>query len=169
MKRYIKDGQIIIAGTAIDDGNFTYLNPTAKRYADLGWKEYTETPTLSVADMKANKLEAIAEYDVSSAVNSFYLYGESMWLDKATRVGLVNAVNASIALGKSEVELGLGAKSYTIDCQAALQMLYTLEDYALKCYNRTLAHRNAISAMESIEQIENYDHTSGYPEKPIFE
>ena len=38
-------------------------------------------------------LEKITDWDTSSAVNGFILNGERVWLDKATRVGLMNSTS----------------------------------------------------------------------------
>lgn len=46
----------------------------------------------------------IEHYDSSLSVNSFLFNGNPLWLDKATRVGLVNLVNSS----SDNVTLALG-------------------------------------------------------------
>jgi hypothetical protein len=47
-------------------------------------------------------------------------------------------------------------------------MLSALEVYAVDCYNKTTDHQYAINALGTIEEIEAYDFTIGYPEKLIF-
>ena len=47
-------------------------------------------------------------------------------------------------------------------------MLSALELYALECYNVTAAHKAAVSALESVEDIVAYDYTENYPEKLNF-
>ena len=44
-----------------------------------------------------------------------------------------------------------------------LNMLNTLEMYALDCYNMTAQHKKNISEMDSIEDVLNYDYMAGYP------
>ena len=168
MNKYIKEGKVIAAGAAITVNGRTYVNPTPERYAEAGWTPAPEAEEVDLDHVISDKIEAIHEYDGSSAVNSFKLNGEDVWLDKATRVGVVNAINATKALGEDTVTLGLGSQSYEIDCDKALAMMYALEAYALKCYNRTLAHINWVRACDTAEQVESYDHTAGYPEHPSF-
>ena len=47
-------------------------------------------------------------------------------------------------------------------------MLNALELYALNCYNVTQSHISAVKALQTIEEIENYDYTVGYPVKLSF-
>ena len=48
---------------------------------------------------KAQKVEEIDAYDQSEAVNGFTLNGAVVWLDKATRVGLMNSTNIAKSTG----------------------------------------------------------------------
>ena len=59
--------------------------------------------------------------------------------------------------------------SLYIPCEQLLGMLSTLEIYAAECYNKTTDHAFAISLLTTIEDIENYNFETGYPEKLIFE
>lgn len=115
------------------------------------------------------KVGTIEKYDKSSAVNEFTLYGDRIWLDKDTRVGLVNAANSAKLVGQVNATLGLGSKSYTLPCDTALQMLASLEMYALACYNTTLAHINNVKALGSVDAVNCYDYTVGYPSKLVFD
>ena len=112
----------------------------------------------------ASVLAAIDRYDQSSNVNEFYLDNSPMWIDKATRVGIVNAINATIDAGDTQVTLGIGGLSLTVDCNIALQMMYAIERYALACYNVTLAHKNAVMQLSDAD-AQHYDYTTGYPDK----
>jgi len=47
-------------------------------------------------------------------------------------------------------------------------MLSSLEIYALECYNQTATHKAAVEALTTAEEINNYDYTTGYPEKLTF-
>ena len=70
--------------------------------------------------------------------------------------------------GKTETVLWYDAVKYVIPIPDALDMLNTLELYALNCYNVTQSHIAAVRALQTIEEIENYDYTIGYPEKLSF-
>ena len=57
---------------------------------------------------------------------------------------------------------------YTFPISTWKQMLVALEVYAGDAINVTESHKAAINAMNSIEDIEEYDITQGYPQKLNF-
>ena len=118
--------------------------------------------------IKEEAIEQITEYDQSEDVNSFTLQGKTMWLPKETRVGLVNSVTIEKNAGKETTVLWFGGERYELPVDTALQMLAALELYALECYNVTAAHKAAVNALESVEDVVAYDYTQGYPEKLNF-
>lgn len=117
---------------------------------------------------KKKTIKAIDDYDVSLEVNSFFLNGLQVWLDKSTRVGLMNSLTIEKAAGKETSTLWFGNIKLDINTEAAIQMLSALELYALECYNKTAEHKVNIEDMESIEEIAAYDYTEGYPTKLNF-
>lgn len=122
----------------------------------------------ATAVLEAAKTEvetAITAYDSSSAVNSFLLNGMEVWLDKATRVGLMNSTAIAKNMGQEKTNLWLGSYQLEVDCDKAIQLLSALEMYALECFNVTAAHKKAVSELDNIEAVLTYDYKSGYPEK----
>lgn len=122
----------------------------------------------TIEEVKSLKISQITEYDQSDAVNQFSLGGKRMWLDKDTRVGLVNSINIEKQVGKTTTTLWFEATQYIIPIDAALQMLAALELYALDSYNATQEHIAAVKALATKEEVEAYDYTSGYPDKLVF-
>ena len=121
-----------------------------------------------IEEVRKMKVFEIQSFDKSINVNSFKLLGKSMWLDKNTRVGLFNSISIEKEAGKTETVLWYDAVKYVIPIPDAIDMLNTLELYALNCYNVTQSHIAAVRALQTIEEIENYDYTIGYPEKLSF-
>lgn len=115
--------------------------------------------------MKKAMLAYIEKYDASSSVNSFLLNGMEVWLDKATRVGLMNSTTIAKAMGQQKTTLWLGSCQLEVDCDKAIQLLSALEMYALECFNVTAAHKKAVSELDNIEGVLTYDYKSGYPDK----
>lgn len=115
--------------------------------------------------MRKAMIHYIEKYDSSTAVNAFELNGMEVWLDKATRVGLMNSTTIAKSMGQKTTTLWLGSYQLEVDCDKAIQLLSALEMYALECFNVTAAHKKAVSSIESIEDIMTYDFKSGYPEK----
>lgn len=117
---------------------------------------------------KKQALKKINEYDVSDNVNSFFLNGTKVWLNKDTRVGLMNSLTIEKNSGKETSTLWFGNIKLDINTEAAIQMLSALELYALKCYNKTAEHKVNIKNMTSVEDVVNYNFTEGYPDKLNF-
>lgn len=108
-------------------------------------------------------LAEIEKHDTSSAVNGFILNGQRVWLDKATRVGLMNSTTIAKAMGQPTTTLWLGDAKLVVECDKAIQLLSALEMYALKCFNVTAAHKKAVAEMSTVEEVLGYDYTAGYP------
>lgn len=114
-------------------------------------------------------LSAIAAYDASDSVNAFMLNGQKVWLDKATRVGLMNSTTIAKAKGQATTTLWLGEAKLVVDCDKAIQLLSALEMYALECFNVTAAHKKAVTEMTTLEDVLGYDYACGYPKKLTME
>lgn len=110
----------------------------------------------------------IDQYDTSSNVNGFILNGIQVWLNKDTRVGLMNSITIEKNAGKEQSVLWLNGICITVNCDAAIQMLSSLELYALACYNKTAEHKLAISQLTDVSKVKAYDYTAGYPDKLSF-
>lgn len=152
------------------NGVMKYETRSKTQYAyDVYW---ITLPSSSAHDaaavLAAAKTEvetAITAYDSSSAVNAFLLNGIQVWLDKATRVGLMNSTAIAKNMGQEKTTLWLGSYHLEVDCNKAIQLLSALEMYALECFNVTAAHKKAVSELDNIEAVLTYDYKSGYPEK----
>lgn len=107
----------------------------------------------------------IAAYDSSDAVNQFLLNGNSMWLDKATRVGLVNSIQIEKNTGRNITTLWYGNSQFQLPVDMALGLLTQIELYALDSYNVTAKHLADIEAMESVEALKQFDIRADYPQR----
>ena len=110
-------------------------------------------------------LNELTAYDASSEVNSFSVNDKTAWLDKATRVGLMNSTTIAKSLGRKTTTLWLGDTKIELDTDKAIELLSTIEMYALECYNRTAVHRQAIEELTDIADVLQYNFTTGYPKK----
>ena len=143
---------------SVNTENFDY-NSVCTAYEE--WKQERNDAQLLFA--KQQKIAEIDAYDTSSAVNGFMLNGATVWLDKSTRVGLMNSTTITKAMGQPTTTLWLGESKMEVPCDTAIQLLSALEMYALECFNVTAAHKKAVSELNSIEEVEKYDITAGYP------
>ena len=131
------------------------------QYAD--WKTKHDAAELAYAIR--SKVAEIEAYDTSDKVNGFILNGMTVWLDKATRVGLMNSTTIAKAAGQQTTTLWLGDVKLEVDCDKAIQLLSALEMYALECFNVTAAHKAAVTELKTIKEIEAFDVTADYPKQ----
>lgn len=116
-----------------------------------------------LAYVVSKKVEEITAYDKSDKVNGFILNGMTVWLDKATRVGLMNSTTIAKAAGNNTTTLWLGYVKLVVDCDEAIRLLSALEMYALECFNVTASHKAAVGELKTIVEVEAYDYKAGYP------
>lgn len=126
--------------------------------------EYIRT----IEDAKREMKDTITRYDSSNEVNIFYIQGLEVWLDKATRTGLKLRFEAEAAAGQTETILWYNNMQFPLTVEMAIQMLYAIELYASACYDNTQKHLATIAGLETIEEVDNYDYTTGYPDKLNF-
>lgn len=110
-------------------------------------------------------LEQIDKYDTSPSVNGFMLNGLRVWLNKDTRVGLMNSTQIAKGMGQTTTTLWFGGMKMEVDCDKAITLLSALEMYALECFNTTAKHKAAVEKMQTVEEVLGYDYTQGYPEQ----
>lgn len=174
MERYIKtiDGKTIIMAAeniVIRTATEQIFNPTTEQILADGWVEYIAPKYIpTIEDVKARKTDEILAYDSSEAVNEFTICGVPMWLDKATRAGLLLRFEAESKVGREETTLWNEGVSYTLPLAQAQQMLIALELYASECYDNTQRHIAEVQKLDTIEAVEAYDYTTGYPSKLAF-
>ena len=167
-KQWIKNG--VFASDTIELNGCVVCNPTEDMLRQAGYEEYVEpllTEKEKLEQAKADKIAEITAYDTSDKVNGFILNGQIVWLDKATRVGLMNSTTIERDLGQETTELWLGEHNLIIKCDLAIQLLQQLEVYALKCFNVTATHKKELNSLSTIEEINSYDITKDYPDKLV--
>lgn len=164
---YIKEGQIKARNAIIlHKDSKQIICPTHNMLIENGWQVYTSAET-TIDEIKNLKIDEINMYDTSESVNSFILNENSVWLNKADRVGLMNSIQIEKAAGREISILWFEGIKLEIQCDQALQLLAALELYALECYNVTANHKANVMLLDNEEDISSYDYTVGYPEKLI--
>lgn len=115
--------------------------------------------------MELNKflLDLQAEYDKGDEVNTFTLGNEKCWLDKETRVGLINSIGIQEDCGLVETTLWLNGVPYKLSIEYALEFLKELELYTIECYNVTQEHISQIKATTDRDALFEFNVSDGYP------
>lgn len=172
--------ETVVLGRYDKVGNYTevsrdeyeaYVKEHAAEHGDEGSSSGTEetpepphlVPTLS--DAIAGKVAEINAYDTSTSVNGFKLNGNEFWLDKATRVGLMNSTEITKAAGQETTDLWMDDVKLTIPCDTVIKLLSAIELYALECFNTTARHKAEVRKLKTVEEVEKYDIKEGYPKQ----
>lgn len=142
------------------------LNVISIELAKLDGTEPTPAQLLALA--KAEKQTAITEHDNSANVNSFTVGGIPMWLNFDQRSRLKATLDAIEGEGGTEMTKSFGGIDYTFTCVQWRSMINAVEVYAGQCQTVTQEHRNAIDVLTTIEKVQQYDFTTGYPPKLSF-
>lgn len=129
--------------------------------AYAAWK--TAMANRRLARAKREVLKKIEDYDTSPAVNGFILNGERVWLDFELRDRVYQGNERLQRIGRTDTTLWLGKQCYNLSIEQAQNIISHIEAYAKDCYNVTASHKKAVSELTSIEEVEKYDITAGYP------
>ena len=116
-----------------------------------------------VESWKTIRQAQIKGYDQSDKVNRFYLIDKMLWLDKATRVGLVNSISAEKRDGYKTTDLWFDNIMIQLPVDDALDKLDKIELYAKSCYNVTAKHLAEVEQANAVEELQQYDITADYP------
>ncbi len=127
------------------------------------WKEQQEKEALAM--LKESKLDEIEAYDKSSAVNSFSLNGQSMWLDYATRNRVYDGNERLKLMGRTDTTLWLNGMCIELPIEQAQSLIASIEVYAKDCYNVTERHKAEVKALKTYDEVMAYDITADYPDK----
>ena len=133
------------------------------------WKQKWAEKALVLA--KKAKIAEIVAYDTSDKVNGFILNGMLIPWSKndpnspnvEKRMGLRQNIADKVALGEKNISIWLKGMSFTMPCAQAEVLMRSIENYAYECFNVTASHKQAVSELTTIEEVEAYDYKAGYP------
>ena len=142
------------------------INEIDIELAKLDGIEPTDKQLLDIA--KRKKQSEITDFDNSANVNSFIIGGQPMWLNFELRSRLKASLEAIEAAGGEGMTKSFGGVEYTFTVGQWKTMVNAVENYAGQCQTVTESHRHSVNLLETIEAVNSYDYTVGYPEKINF-
>ena len=122
-----------------------------------------------LARMKHFVAIAIEAHAKSEAVKVFSINGHSGWLNSEERVSIRKAAADKAAAGRETTTLYFAGIAFETTPAKVEQILAAVEVYASDCYDRTEAHKAAIEALSTPEEVQTYNYAEGYPETLEFE
>lgn len=141
------------------------INPSHEYLIENGWEVYIEPeyiPTLE--ESIQNKIMDIEMYDNSSNVNLFYIGEMELWLDKVMRMDITDLINEKKENGDDLIILWFNGIKFEYNILLADAMIRAVKNYATECYNVTHQHIANVRLLTTVEEVNNYNYTMGYPE-----
>ena len=133
------------------------------------FREVSELPTDELSAAKANKVHEIDEYYNSSKVNNFKLNGMDMWLDPTLRGNIQRQIWAANITKEETLVISISGAPIELPVQTAETMLANLEQDAAACYNVRDKKIADLYLLESVDTVNQFNATDGYPEILQFE
>ena len=163
MKQWKKGGQAYQGEPMKIDGKRVY-NPTDEQLIKAGYVQEDE-PVVTIEDAKAAKIAEIAAYSDSDAVNSLTFNGLKTWLTPNVRANYLVSLDAAELLGETDITFVVEGVQASLPIKQVRLLLAKIQRYADACYIVTERHKIAVRALQTVEEVERYDYTKGYPEK----
>ena len=172
-----EDGYWLLSGHTFSKELYARVDSTFLDYTIVTSEEKNKAENSSkyegktLEEAKEICLNEIEEYDVSPSVNGFILNGMLIPWSKndpnspnvEKRMGLRQNIADKVALGEKNISIWLKGMSFTMPCAQAEVLMRSIENYAYECFNVTASHKQAVSELTTIEEVEAYNYKSGYP------
>jgi hypothetical protein len=171
MKYYkIENGNKTYAGSSIIVDDKQVINPTSEILLAAGYtaesEEFTDAELLQDAIVK--KLQEITDYDNSQNVNAFTYNGITAWFDADERKSYEQSILSCETLGITTINVPISGSVVTMNVADAKVMLAKIHLYADACYLVTMQHKQQVSKLSSVTDVEAFDITKDYPTKLAF-
>lgn len=162
-----------------DQENYLNDNPevsieeliNVKSYDGTNVQYYISISPMTLEIAKKVKINSINQYDNSDAVNEFTLNGTKLWLTDEERTKLSKRLDIDKKSGLTTTKLihsSLGYAPVELPIEQTEQLLLSLEQYARDCFDKTNEHISEVLSLTSVEDVEAFDITEGYPSKLSF-
>ena len=131
-----------------------------------------DSEALKARYLRGAKNDTITEingYNNSDEVNGFLMGGKRMWLTLEERQAVKIALDAYEHNGEKTMTKIWDGVEYTFPLSTYRDMLARIEQYASECQNATERHLAAVEKLGTVEEVCDYDYTTGYPEMIDFD
>ena len=124
----------------------------------------------TVEEAKNEMLHKIEQYDQSDNVNSFLVNNSiTAWFTPQERSNYKSSIDAAKLLGMDILSFYINDIMLNVSPINAEQMLAQIQLYADQCFIITKQHKAAVESLQTIEEIDNYDYMSNYPDRLNFD
>ena len=126
-------------------------------------------PKDPITEAKDQKLAQIYQYDSSDAINDVIINNTVHgWVDAEQRANYRSSLDAAKRMGLTQVSFFVDNNLFTVSVEQAEDLLAAIQIYADQCFIVTKQHEIDVQSLSTIEEVEAYDYTAGYPAKLNF-
>ena len=188
-------GNYVVMEKELDKSLHNDVGVTYEAYLNNWWvllsaeqvKFHEDNPSASIEEVINMELKVVAipdplieakkliigkiiKYDKSSNVDNFILNDViNSWFSVKERLNYKQSVEAAKLLGEETLDFLVNGVPFSVTVVQAEYMLAQIQRYADKCYMVTEQHKATINALTTVEEVNAYDYTQGYPEMLKFE
>lgn len=152
-----------------DQIKFKETNPNASIKEVLNMELIVYTKTENVRDLLDVKKEAIYNIYNNEEIKSFTINDITVWFDVEKRSYLKNLIDSAKLLEQEIISFYVDDLLVNIKVSEAEIMLAKIQLYINDCDIISKQHELNIDKLTTIEEVDSYDYTTGYPEKLHFE
>ena len=141
------------------------FNPSEEDLLNNGWElesEEIKTSETPLEEVRNRVLFDAENYYKSSSVSGMYLNETLTWIPTEDRVKYMIHLKSMVECGRGN-EI-LECKGVSLDVNQAIEILNHINCYVLECHQVFVSHLENIKKFTSVEDLESYDYTGGYPE-----
>ena len=167
MSKYIKDGKIYNKITQLKYNGRIYLNPPEEIILVAGYEIYNKpekTEEELLADAKEEKIDFATRYGTSPARNSYIASGYTLYVPAERRANLRSMILAAYAEDVTIMHIWYEGYTHVYTTARWEQYLNKYEVFLYNVYCIMNEHIQNINALTSVEAVEAYDYTTGYPD-----
>lgn len=164
MVLYKKNGKVSSGYKLVKEDGTIVLNAPEEMWLAEGWIVFEPVPEEEPVELKFERIQSSILDECQNFYESVILKvnfnGELLWVPFADRVGYKSYLEDIQEAGITEYNY----KGVTLSVEQALVILRQVNVYEFRCNQIYEQHVANIKAFTSIQDLENYDYTSGYPE-----
>lgn len=145
---------------------WTILNVVGYEDGVVKWCVEPKDPLVEAKDQK---IAQIYQYDSSDAINDVIINNTIHgWVDAEQRANYRSSLDSAKRMGLTQISFFVDNNLFTVSVEQAEDMLAAIQIYADQCFIVTKQHEINVQSLSTIEQVEAYDYTTGYPQKLNF-
>ena len=123
----------------------------------------------TLEEAKSEMIQRIDEYDQSESVNGFTINGtQNGWITAEERSNYRSSIDAAKLLGVDTLTFYISDVMMELSPEQAEYMLAQIQLYADQCFIVTKQHKLAVEALDTIEAVDAFPYTEGYPQQIDF-